>query len=301
MKKKVLLIINPCSGKMKVNKLLTDIVDVFTKADFLTTILTTTRVGDATKYAQEYAKNFDLIACAGGDGTFNETVSGVIKSKIRVPIGYIPCGSTNDFAQSLGLSKDIVGAARDIVNGYPIPFDVGDFSGRPFSYVASFGAFTSSAYETPQNVKNALGHLAYILDGINALPSIKSTHVKIEANGEIYEDDYIFGTISNSKSIAGILTLDDKFVDMSDGLFEMLLVKMPKDMIELAKIVEILRTQNFEENNGLVTFVNSSEFRIKMSKDENWTLDGEFQQGMDDIVIKNNHVAIDMVMRKKQK
>ncbi|MCQ2554087.1 MAG: YegS/Rv2252/BmrU family lipid kinase [Clostridia bacterium] len=301
MKRKVLLIVNPCSGQMKVNKMLTEIVDVFTKAGFMTTVLTTTRLGDATEYAKEYSKQFDLIVCAGGDGTFNETVAGVIKSGVRTPIGYIPCGSTNDFAQSLGLSKNVVQAAKDIVSGYPITFDVGDFNGRPFTYVASFGAVTSVSYETPQNVKNALGHLAYILGGINSIPSIRATNIRIEtSSGKVFDGDYIFGAISNSKSIAGILTLSDKFVDMADGKFELLLVKMPMDMIELGEIISILSTQNFN-NDSLVTFVNDSEFKITTSGENNWTLDGEYQQGCEEIFIKNQHNAIDLVMKKRQK
>ena len=163
MSKKALIIINPCSGTKRANKYLTDIVDIFTTADYVCTVLTTTKRGDGTLYAKKYASKMDLITAIGGDGTFNEVVSGVIQSGHRVPIGYIPAGSTNDFASSLEIPKNILAAARDVVNGEPVSFDVGSFNGRNFSYVASFGAFTKASYATPQNVKNALGHLAYIM------------------------------------------------------------------------------------------------------------------------------------------
>ena len=236
----------------------------------------------------------DLITAIGGDGTFNEVVSGVIESGIRVPIGYIPAGSTNDFASSLDIPKNILAAARDVVNGEPVSFDVGSFNGRIFSYVASFGAFTKASYATPQNVKNALGHLAYILEGINSIASIRKEHMIIEADGQIYEDDYIFGAISNSTSLAGILTLNPKLVDMSDGRFELLLVKAPNDLIDLAEIVYMLNSQNYESNK--LVFINGSEFKIHADKDTSWSLDGEYQEGCEEIEIKNLHHAIELMM-----
>ena len=236
----------------------------------------------------------DLITAIGGDGTFNEVVSGVIESGIRVPIGYIPAGSTNDFASSLDIPKNILAAARDVVNGEPVSFDVGSFNGRNFSYVASFGAFTKASYATPQNVKNALGHLAYILEGINSIASIRKEHMIIEADGQIYEDDYIFGAISNSTSLAGILTLNPKLVDMSDGRFELLLVKAPNDLIDLAEIVYMLNSQNYESNK--LVFINGSEFKIHADKDTSWSLDGEYQEGCEEIEIKNLHHAIELMM-----
>ena len=257
--------------------------------------MTTTKRGDGTLYAEKYAGKTDLITCIGGDGTFNEVVSGLLHSGRKVPIGYIPAGSTNDFANSLHLSKNIVKAARDIVQGNPVAFDIGSFNGRGFSYVASFGAFTKASYATPQNVKNALGHLAYILEGINTISSIRAEHMVIEADGMSYEDDYIFGAISNSTSIAGILTLKPELVDMSDGLFEMLLIKAPRDLIELAEIVHMLTTQNYESD--MLTFVNASEFLIHASAETSWTLDGEYQEGCEEIKVENLHHAINLMMR----
>lgn len=294
MKKNVLIIMNPCSGTKKANKYLTDIVQVFTVNDYIPTVLTTTKRGDGTLYAKSYADKVNLIVCIGGDGTFNEVVSGVIQSGVRVPIGYIPAGSTNDFANSLHLSKGIVAAARDIVQGEPVSFDSGMFNDRIFSYVASFGAFTKTSYATPQNVKNALGHLAYVLDGITSIASIRSEHMVFEINGVRYEDDYIFGAISNSTSVGGVLNLKPELVDMSDGEFEVLLVKSPKDLVELAAIVHLLTTQNYEDS--MITFVNASEVIIHADKNTSWSLDGEYQEGAEEIKVSNLHHAIDLVM-----
>lgn len=295
MSKRALIIMNPCSGTKRANKYLTDIVETFTVNDYVCTVLTTTKRGDGTLYAQTYAPQVDLITCIGGDGTFNEVVSGLVHSGAKVPIGYIPAGSTNDFANSLHLSKNIVQAARDIVLGNPVAFDIGSFNGRGFSYVASFGAFTKASYETPQNVKNALGHLAYILEGINSIASIRAEHMVIEADGMTYEDDYIFGAISNSTSIAGILTLKPELVDMSDGMFELLLIKAPRDLIELAEIVRMLTTQHYESD--MLTFVNAREFLIHANAETSWTLDGEYQEGCEEIKVENLHHAINLMMR----
>ncbi len=298
MDKKNLIIMNPFSGKREANKYLTDIIDIFTKGGYMTTILTTTERGDGTVYASRYAGEFDLITCIGGDGTFNEVVAGLLDSGERVPVGYIPAGSTNDFANSLKLSTNILKATEDIVKGRLRTLDIGSFNGRKFSYVASFGAFTQTSYSTPQSVKNMLGHLAYILEGATSLTSIKPQHLKIEANGMPYEDDYIFGAISNSTSLAGILTLDPQYVDMNDGLFELLLVRSPKNPIELAEIVYMLTTQNYESNK--ITFVNADSFTIYADENMDWSLDGEYQEGCERIEIENLHNAIDIVVNDKE-
>ena len=298
MDKKNLIIMNPFSGKREANKYLTDIIDIFTKGGYMTTILTTTERGDGTVYASRYAGEFDLITCIGGDGTFNEVVAGLLDSRERVPVGYIPAGSTNDFANSLKLSTNILKATEDIVKGRLKTLDIGSFNGRKFSYVASFGAFTQTSYSTPQSVKNMLGHLAYILEGATSLTSIKPQHLKIEANGMPYEDDYIFGAISNSTSLAGILTLDPQYVDMNDGLFELLLVRSPKNPIELAEIVYMLTTQNYESNK--ITFVNADSFTIYADENMDWSLDGEYQEGCERIEIEDLHNAIDIVVNDKE-
>ena len=302
MDKKVLIIINPRSGTMRANKYLTEIAELFVLDGYMPTVLVTTKRGDGTAYAKEYARDFDLIVGIGGDGTFNEVVSGVLDSGERVPVGYIPAGSTNDFATSLGLSKDVIQNAKDIVGGKPVAFDMGSFNGRKFSYVATFGVFTKASYSTPQNIKNTLGHLAYILEGvkegITTIASLNPIHMSVEADGQVYEGDYIFGAISNSTSIAGILTLKKEYVDMNDGMFELLLIRSPKDLLELAEIVHMLTTQNYESE--MLTFISASKFCIHASGDVSWSLDGEFQEGSEEIIVENLHSAIELVMREKE-
>lgn len=216
--KRLLLILNPCSGKKRANRALAEIVSIFNRGGYDVTVYTTAARGDATQVAASRCREFDCVVCAGGDGTFNEVVSGVYAAGSDTPIGYIPAGSTNDFASSMHLSRNLLQAARDIVEGEPRTLDLGSFNGRCFSYVASFGAFTRASYATSQSVKNALGHLAYVLGGIKELPSIRSRHVRFLLDHEtVLEDDYIFGAISNSTSVAGILTLSPEIVDMNDG------------------------------------------------------------------------------------
>lgn len=293
-----LIIINPCSGKKRANKWLTSIVDIFTKAGYMSAVLTTTKQGDGTEYAAAYAGKADIITCIGGDGTFNEVVAGLLENGHATPVGYIPAGSTNDFANSLKLSTGVLEAAEDIVNGEKMAIDIGSFNGRKFSYVASFGAFTQTSYATSQSIKNALGHLAYVLEGVTSIASIRKIHMRIEADSQVYEDDYIFGAISNSTSLAGILTLNPEYVDMSDGQFELLLVKAPKNIIDITEIVHMLTTQNYDS--GMLTFINASNFKIQSESDVPWSLDGEFQAGCEEIEIKNLHNAINVIINKNK-
>ena len=237
--KKMLFIVNPRSGMLKVNRLLPEIIGLFNENGYEVTIYITAGPQDATNIVLQRAKDHDLVVCAGGDGTLNETISGVLQSGLDLPIGYIPAGSTNDFAASLNLPLNVLDAARLIVEGEPAALDVGQFEDRYFSYVASFGAFTKAAYSTNQSIKNALGHLAYVLEGIQEIPQIRKNHVRIEADGIEIEDDFIFGAISNSTSVGGILKVSPDRVDMADGKFEIFLVRLPRDPMELSEIDEL--------------------------------------------------------------
>ena len=292
--KKLLLIINPCAGQKKAKKQLTEIIDIFNRADFAVITHITSGSGDAEAACIRFADQVDQIVCCGGDGTFNETVSGVLKSGKDIPIGYIPAGSTNDFASSLRLSGDLLQAARDIAEGQPKRLDIGLFGDRYFSYVASFGAFTRASYATPQNVKNTLGHLAYVLEGIKDLSKIRPHHVRFELeDGEVIEDDFIFGAISNSTSVGGILTLDPKTVDMNDGLFELLLVKMPKSVPELNDCIRMLTEQVYTP--PVITFRSASRLTVTAAPDMEWSLDGEWGSGSAQIAVQNLHDAIRLV------
>ena len=218
--KKMLFIMNPYSGKRRANKYLVEILEMFNRAGYRVTVHMTAGQGDATEVARSMGAEMDIVVCCGGDGTFNETVAGVMQCGREVPVGYIPAGSTNDFAASLKLPTEPLEAAQEIVEGEPVAYDAGSFCGRFFSYVASFGAFTRTSYTTPQSIKNALGHTAYVLSGISELSQIRPEHIRMEINGETVEDDFLFGAICNSTSVGGILTLDPKQVDMADGKLE---------------------------------------------------------------------------------
>lgn len=289
---------NPCAGTKKANKYLTDILLLFGKNGYNCTVHLTETAGDAKRFAKENANNFDLVVAIGGDGTFNEVVSGVIKSGANAQIGYIPAGSTNDFANSLKLSKNILKAAEDIINGSPREIDVGSFGGRHFSYVASFGAFTEVSYKTPQNIKNSLGYLAYALEGIKDIANLKSKHLRFVADDVIVEDDFIFGAICNSTSVGGLINLDPKIVDLSDGMFELLLIKLPKDLFELNEIAIALSSKKY--NTKMITFLSAKKIIVETSENINWTLDGEYAYGGDRIKIENINKAIKFVFSERK-
>ena len=222
----------------------------------------------------------------------------MMQCKAKVPLGYIPAGSTNDFASSLGLPKDLLDAARLAATGEPRKLDIGSFNGRCFSYVASFGAFTRTSYATPQGMKNALGHVAYLLAGAKELTSIRSTHMRfVLADGTSFEDDYIFGAISNSTSVAGLLTLSPDLVDLNDGLFELLLIRKPHSLLELSDCVLALTTQEY--HTPMLTMVSTGRVEIDCPSELDWTLDGEYAAGQAHCVVENLHDAIRVIVRPK--
>lgn len=288
---KLLLIVNPCAGQKKAKKLLSDIIEVFNRSGFTVITHITASSGDAEAACLQYAQSVDRIVCCGGDGTFNETISGVLKSGRNIPIGYIPAGSTNDFAASLHLSTDILQAARDITESEAKRLDVGCFGERYFSYVASFGVFTRTSYITPQSMKNVLGHAAYVLSGIQELSQLRSYPLRFELpDGTVIEDRFIFGAISNSTSVGGILTLAPDKVDMADGKFELLLIRAPKDLFELSECVRALQQKTY--NCAMITFINTKQVRVTAPEDMSWTLDGEHEPGHLQIDVQCLHQAI---------
>ena len=293
--KKMLFVMNPYAGMRKANKHLADILSVFNAADYEVTVYMTACQGDAKRIVYECAAGKDLVVCAGGDGTFNETVNGLLDAGLDIPLGYIPCGSTNDFAASLKLPTDPVKAAQVIAGGTPVSYDVGKFGDRHFTYVASFGAFTKASYATPQNVKNALGHAAYILEGIQELSQLKSLPVRIELPDQVIEDKFLFGAVSNSTSVGGILTLDPKQVDMTDGLFELLLIRAPKDLLELHEFIWALQKQQY--NCSMMTFISTPSLTVHADPNMIWTLDGERGDGHETVEIKNLHHAIRLMTK----
>ena len=295
--KKLLLIMNPYAGTKKANRFLADIIAIFNRAGYDVLTYMTAAPGDCITAVEQKAAGMDLVVCVGGDGTFNETVTGLMHSGLDIPIGYIPAGSTNDFATSLKLPTNVLEAAQLIAEGEPVAYDVGRFGDRYFTYVASFGAFTRASYATPQNLKNALGHTAYLLSGLQEISQIRKFHVRFDLDdGQVVEDDFIFGAICNSTSMGGILTLDPKQVDMQDGKFELFLVRAPKDVLELHECVKALTEQKY--NCKVITFCPASRITVTASADMNWTLDGEMEPGHDVVSAENLHHSIRLMQRR---
>ena len=293
--KKMLFVMNPYAGTRKANRYLADILAIFNRAGYTVITHMTAGPGDAAQVVRQLAPEMDVVVCCGGDGTFNEAINGILHSGADVPIGYIPAGSTNDFAASLRLPTNVLQAARDIVEGEPQRYDVGRFGDRYFAYVASFGTFTRSSYATPQSVKNALGHTAYVLEGIQELSQLRKTHVRLQLDDGIVEDDFIFGAVSNSTSIGGVLTLDPKQVDMRDGKFELLLVRAPRDLLEISECIRALQTQKY--SCAMITFCSTTHVRVLDGAEIVWTLDGERQDGLETVDIINQRQAIRLIQK----
>ena len=296
--KKMLFLMNPFSGQKRANRYLADIFLLYSQAGYDVTVHMTTGPGSAREAVRRLGTDMDLIVCCGGDGTFNETVTGMIESGVKVPVGYIPAGSTNDFASSLKLSTNIMQAAKDVLEGEPVAYDVGKFGDRFFSYVASFGAFSRTSYTTPQSIKNALGHTAYLLEGIQEISQIRKEHVRMEMDDQVVEDDFLFGAICNSTSIGGILTLDPKQVDMADGLLEILLVRAPQNLTEITECIQAVQNQTF--NCSMITYRSAPSVRVFADPEMPWTLDGEREDGRREVEVRNLHRAIRLMKKEAQ-
>ena len=274
MKEKLLFVLNPHSGKGQIKANLADIVDILVKTGYEVCVYTTQSQGDAVNKTREEAANFDRIICSGGDGTLDEVVTGLMQAGKKIPIGYIPAGSTNDFGNSLGIDKDMVRAAQIAATGKRFPCDVGRFNDDCFVYVAAFGIFTEVSYQTSQELKNLLGHAAYILEGAKQLWDIPSFRMQVEYDGNVLYDEFIYGMVTNSKSVGGFEGLISGEVQLDDGMFEVTLIRMPKNPMELSEVLACL-TNLRRESDMLYTFQTS---QIKFTSNEKvaWTLDGEF-------------------------
>lgn len=296
--KKLLFILNPHSGKGHVKGRLFGIIDIMVKAGYEVTAYPTQCRDDAQRKVREEAGNFDLVVCSGGDGTLDEVVTGMMQRQERVPIGYIPAGSTNDFANSLKIPKDMLKAAAVAVQGRRFPVDVGDFNHDSFIYVAAFGLFTAVSYQTSQSLKNVLGHAAYILEGAKSLLDIPTYQMRIEHDDEVIEGEFIYGMISNSISVGGFKNLTGKHVLLDDGVFEVTLIKAPKNPIELNEI--IINLTNRKDNSDLIYTFKTNELRLYPESTIPWTLDGEFGGEHRDVVIKDMHQAVEIMVKNKE-
>lgn len=277
--KKLMFVYNPKAGKAKIRTLLSDIIEVFDRAGYSVTVHPTRRRGDTARSMTRYAEEFDRIVVSGGDGTLNEALSGIRKGAERglniSALGYIPTGSTNDFAVSLGIPTDPISAARVAAQGDIFPCDAGTFNGRPFVYVAAFGAFTQASYATPQQTKNALGHFAYILEGIKSLPQIKGISMTVQSDRETFSGKYLYGMVSNTTSVGGFNGIyAGQQVALDDGLLEVLLIKEPRSLAEHSELVSDLLRINL--NSRYITLLKTKKVTFLTETPTPWTLDGEF-------------------------
>lgn len=293
--KKLMLIANPHSGKGHAKPALFDVISLFNNAGYTVTVFTpdkdTGRSIQST--VREFASDYDAVVCMGGDGTLSDTANGLMECSVIPPVGYIPTGSTNDMASSLTLPKSPVAAAKSIIDGAPVPFDMGYYDGKYFTYIAAFGAFTSVSYMTPQKLKNTFGHLAYIFEGIGHLPSIKPVRTVVEYDDGTIEGNFVFGCVANSTSVAGLVKLDPTMVSLSDGLFEIILVKEPLSLADMGNILNDIIYSSFESDN--VVLLHSSKVKFTFDTPVPWTRDGESGGTYSEISIENKHKALNII------
>lgn len=294
MEKKLFFVFNPKAGKGKIKTALMDIVDIFNKGGYEVVIRATQYPKDAYEMTRKYADKVDLVVCSGGDGTLDEVVAGLVETGSKVPVGYIPAGSTNDFAGSLFIPKNMVAAAEMIMEENVYRCDIGKFNKQTFTYIAAFGLFTDVAYETDQDLKNILGHLAYLLEGVKRLFDIQSYHMKVTAEDEIFEDDFMYGMITNSRSVGGFKNLTGKNVDMNDGLFEVTLITTPKNPMDMQEIIAGLMSG--KDNSDLIYTFKTSRIRIQSDEAVAWTLDGEYGGDHKEVEIRNLHRALNLYL-----
>ena len=292
--KKMLFIYNPNSGMGLLKAQLSDVLDIFVKSGYEVTVYPTQKYHDALAKTLSYTEEYDLLVCSGGDGTLDEVVTGMSMRSKKIPIGYIPAGSTNDFANSLEIPRDMVEAARGILEGKLCSFDIGDFNHDTCVYVAAFGLFTDVSYQTSQNLKNILGHLAYVMEGAKRIFDVRTYHMKVEANDNTYEGDYLYGMITNTNSVGGFKNLTGTDVELNDGLFEVTLIKQPRNARELNEIIASLL--NAIDNTDMIDAFKTDRLRIEADEEIAWTLDGEFGGNHREVVIKNKKQAMDILI-----
>ena len=285
MSQKLLFIFNPHAGKGQIKNHLVDIVDMMVKAGFDVTIYTTQAQADATRKVVEEGAGYDRIVCSGGDGTLDEVMTGLMQAKLHIPIGYIPAGSTNDFANSLGIPKEMLKAAERAVGQNRFPCDIGDFNSDTFVYVAAFGLFTEVSYKTSQQLKNIFGHVAYIMEGVKQLRDIPSFRMQVEYDGKVFQDEFIYGMVTNSVSVGGFKGMTGNDVKLDDGLFEVTLIRNPKNPIELNEILACLT--NMIDDSDLIYSFKTDAVHITAKEEVSWTRDGEFGGAHREVVIRN--------------
>ncbi len=293
--KNLLFVYNVHSGKGSIKTKLADVIDTMVKADYRVTAYPTQSRFDAANIVEKECKNFDLIVCSGGDGTLDEVVNGMMRAKEKRPIGYIPVGSTNDFANSLGLPKNALKAAEIAVGGELFACDVGRFNDNSFIYVAAFGIFTEVSYQTNQELKNLLGHAAYILEGAKSLMDIEAYQMHVECRDMALDGEFIFGMVTNSTSVGGFKKIAGNNVLLDDGVFEVTLIKRPKNPLELNEIVTSLLSR--VDHSDLIYSFKTEQIRFCAEKEVSWTLDGEFGGSHTEVLIQNCCQALEIMVK----
>ncbi len=293
--KRLLLIVNPCSGKAKMRSSLLSVVQTLSDGGYDVTVYPTKDKGDATEKICKIDKNeFEKIVVCGGDGTLNEVITGIMQSGIDCSLGYIPAGTLNEWSSGLQISKNIPKAAKDILSGHSVKLDIGKFADKYFSYTASFGAFTEASYSAPQDIKNVLGQAAYFFEGVKSIGNIKPIHLKFTCDEREIEGDFLFGAISNSMSVGGVVKFKEAMVKLNDGLFEVLLIRKPTNVMDFQPIIDGILRQDL--NRSGIEFFHTSTLTVSGGKDVSWTLDGEFAAGEQAITVKNIKKAINFIV-----
>ncbi|MDO5423612.1 MAG: YegS/Rv2252/BmrU family lipid kinase [Eubacteriales bacterium] len=298
--KKVLLIVNPKAGKGLIKGHILEIVDILVKKDMDVTVYTTQKRLDAYEVTKRRAGEFELVVCSGGDGTLDEVVTGILDGEHTCPVGYIPAGSTNDFAHSLKIPSRMGEAARIITQDYPYACDIGSFNGDYFVYIAAFGVFTEVSYKTNQDMKNLIGHLAYVLNGAKSIFNIKPyKQLRIESEEMHLEGDFIYGMVANSESVGGFRNITGKNVQLNDGVFEVVLIRNPITPLDWEQVLSGLLTR--EADNKFVYFFKTNCIRIESEEEIAWTLDGEDGGKHREVEILNLKQAVEIMVRRPEK
>lgn len=276
MSKQAIVIVNPVAGKKKIMSELNILVAFLRAQEYKVKVYITKARGEATKVAAKFGHSRDVIVCCGGDGTLNEVISGLLTIEEKPTLIYYPCGSTNDFATTLGLPRKPALVCADIENREILDLDVGMFNSElNFSYIASFGIFVKASYSAPQKLKNALGHFAYILEGIKELPTLgKSYHTRVTYDDGEVEGNYALVAVTNSTSAGGVLRLPEEQVKLNDGMFEVLLIKGIHTPADAATAVKMLLTKQYDGDK--VTLLHSTKVKIECEDAPAWCTDGEF-------------------------
>lgn len=299
MPKKLLFVFNARAGKSHISDNLCEIINVFTAGGYEVTAYPTQCRLDAFQKIKDRAGDFDMIVASGGDGTLSEAIKGLMNSRAKPLIGYIPAGTVNDFARSMDIPRNMVQAAQNVLNGTPFALDIGSFNGEFYSYVAAFGAFTDVSYETPQSTKNLLGHLAYFLEGIKRINKLEAYDITVEHDGEVIRDDFVAGLITNSRTIGGLKNLVANGVIFDDGKFEVTLVKMPNSPLELQGLLAKIVMGDLNSK-YFVTF-KTSNLRVTCDSEIAWTLDGESGGSYTVAEIQNHKRALNIIIPREDK